>query len=364
MKILKKLSVLLMSAAMLFTTAACRNSKNANLLDTYYNFDVNEYVSVGEYKALTLYVDDPTATQDEIDAEINKLILQKATIELITDRNIVQKGDVANINYVGYLEDSEEPQKNMTDESEEGHDLEIGSNSFIPGFEEGLIGAVAGEKVTLNLTFPSDYGNPSMRNKKARFEVTVNAIKEIIKPEFNDEFVAENTKYKTVDEYKNGLKESITESNQKKLDDSFEDSLWDKAVDNCTFHKYPEELVEAYKKESEDYITVVANQAYGMTLDEYIEAVGETKESFNQMIEDRAISIVKSELAILAISQLENIKVTQSIYEEKAEIYIEQFKVENLEELESKYNKKDICIDIAYAQLLEIIVKDAKSVVK
>lgn len=363
MKTIKKLSAMLLSAAMLFTTTAC-NSKNADLLDTFYNFDIDEYITIGDYKNLTIYVDDPTATEDEINAEINKLILKKATIQPITDRNIVQAGDVANINYVGYLDDSEEPQKNMTDESESGHDLEIGSKSFIPGFEDGLIGVAVGEKVTLNLTFPSDYGNPSMRNKKARFEVTVNALNEIIKPELNDEFVTANTDYKTVDEYKKGLAESITKSNQKKLDDSFNDSVWNKAVDNCTFHKYPEDLLENYKKESEDYITMIASQVYGMTLDEYIETVGETKESFKKIIEDRAISIIKSELAILALAKRENIKVTQKIYEEKAESYIKQFKVEDLDELESKYNKKDICIDIAYAQLLEIIVKDSKSVIK
>ncbi len=360
MKILKKISAIALSAAILISISAC-NKKSDNLLDSYHDFNIDDYITVGEYENIIVQYDNPEATDSEIQAEIQKLINKNITYSPITDRKNVQKGDIANIDFTGYIEGKEEAQDNMTDTD---CDLEIGSGSFIAGFEDGLIDANVGDTITLNLVFPENYKNTSFRGKKARFDVKINSISEKIIPELTDEFVAAKTSSKTVDELKKQYAESITASNKKNMESSFPSNVWNEVISNSTFAKYPEYLLSQYKQETVDYVTSIASQMYAMTLEQYIEYVGETKESFDKMVEDKAIGIIKSELAIYAVAQKEGISITQKIYDSKVEEYVKNFNVKDVEELEKYYSKKDICIDMAYQEILDIILKTAKSEIK
>ena len=159
-------------------------------------------VTIGEYKGLAL----TSVSEADLETEIKSML--ESLAELVEVDRAAVDGDTVNINYVGLL--NGEAFEGGTDDSETGHDLVLGSNSFIDGFEEGLIGAVAGDKIELNLIFPENYGKEELNGQAVVFQVTVNAVKESVVPEFTDELLAEKIpEYPTVDAYTTALRENM-----------------------------------------------------------------------------------------------------------------------------------------------------------
>lgn len=171
-----------------------------------------EYVTLGEYKGLQVVNTVQTIGEEEVDSYIEYMMAAAGgELEEITDRDVVENGDVANIDYVGKKDGVA-----FDGGTAEGYDLSIGSGSFIPGFEEGLVGVKKGETVDLNLTFPENYGAADLAGAEVVFTVTVNGIYKEIKPEFNNDYVAglgiENVS--TTEEYRAYLK-NMMEENEK-----------------------------------------------------------------------------------------------------------------------------------------------------
>ena len=190
-------------------------------------------VTVGEYKGLIL----TSVSQATVDTEIQTMLDYYA--ELVEVDRAAQDGDTVNINYVG-LKDGV-AFEGGTDDSEEGTDLKLGSNSFIDGFEEGLIGVVAGEKRDLNLTFPEDYGNEELNGQAVVFQVTVNAVKEKRLPELTDAFIAENfPEYTTVDAYTEAIRENLNYN-------TYYEQVTEQIMASSEVSKYDEEKVAARK---------------------------------------------------------------------------------------------------------------------
>ncbi|MDF2486627.1 MAG: trigger factor, partial [Herbinix sp.] len=165
------------------------------------DFVVGDFIKLGQYKGIEVTVTKLEVTDANVDTAIQEDLTAHTTNEEITDRTDVQNGDIANIDYEG-LKDGVAFEGGTATAT----DLTIGSNQFIPGFEEKLIGTKVGDKVEIELTFPEDYSNsPELAGQDVVFKVTVNAIKKEVVPELNLEYVQANTDYDTVDAYREGI---------------------------------------------------------------------------------------------------------------------------------------------------------------
>jgi trigger factor len=163
------------------------------------DYKVDDYIKLGQYKGVKVTVDQLTVTDDNVNTAIQDDLKANATTEEVTDRKDVQNGDIVNIDYEG-LKDG----KAFDGGTSTGYDLTIGSGKFIPGFEDKLIGAKVGEKVSIDLTFPADYQQADLAGQAVVFNVTVNSIKKQVIPELTEEYVKSKTSYDTIDAYKEG----------------------------------------------------------------------------------------------------------------------------------------------------------------
>lgn len=215
--------------------------------------DWSQYIDIGEYSSIELDMY-PDVTDEDIENEINTLLLSMGETVEVTDR-AAEEGDTLDIDFVGTVDGEE-----FEGGSYSGYSLTLGSGTFIDGFEEGLIGAETGQTVTLNLQFPDPYrNNPDLAGKDVVFTVTVNSITETIYPEFNDAFVAENTDYSTVEEYREGTSRALEEQYHEDMVTYKSSYAYYNVYDNSTFTEtYPEGLIEKFYNQYIDYYTQTA----------------------------------------------------------------------------------------------------------
>lgn len=247
--------------------------------------------------------------QDNIDQTLDNY----ATYKKVT-KGKVKSGDTVNIHYVGKIDgEAFEGGSCTKEDTPDGFDLEIGSGSFIPGFEDALIGKKIGKTVDIDVTFPETYeNNPDLAGKPAVFTVTINSKqgKKII-PELTDEFVKKNlTEYTSVKDYKESLKQSTSKS-----------MALSKLVDDSEVKKYPKDKLKQVKKQLNTSITYYLTQ-YGSSLSAYLEQMGMTQEQYDEQVEKTAKDNVKKQLVLNAIAQAENLEVTKDQYNEALDTYL------------------------------------------
>lgn len=199
-------------------------------------------VTLGEYKGVTVSKADVAVTDEEIDAEIKKAQEQNAREITVEDRP-VQEGDTAVIDYEGFVDGVAFDGGKGSD-----HPLVIGSHSFIPGFEEGLIGKNAGEECDVNVTFPEEYHSAELAGKAAVFKCTVKAIKTKELPEVDDEFAAEVSEFETLAEYREDVKKTLTGKKEADARTKKEDEAVEKAVANAAM-EIPEAMIESTQRQ-------------------------------------------------------------------------------------------------------------------
>ena len=176
----------------------------------------SKYVELGDYKGIEYTREVAEVTDTQIQSQVDSLLSSLTETTEVTDRPI-EEGDTANIDFVGTMNGEE-----FDGGSGEGFDLEIGSDSFIDGFEDGLIGHSVGEKVSLDLTFPENYQSEDLAGKDVNFAVTINSISVKTTPELTDEVVKENTDYDTVDAYKDSVRKDLEKQAEEDADSQVE----------------------------------------------------------------------------------------------------------------------------------------------
>ncbi len=276
-------------------------------------------VKLGDYKSIEYKKEEVKVEDQEIDNQIADLLDRKADLELKEDGE-VEDGDTAVIDYEGFLGD--EPFEGGKDEN---HDLVIGSHSFIPGFEEQLIGMKSEETKDINVTFPENYHGADLAGKEARFTVTVHEIKKKVLPELNDEFVKE-LKYEnvnTVDELKNYVKENLTKRKEDEANRNAENDLLDKLAEICEV-EVPDAMV---KTETDNMIqNYEANMMQqGISLAQFLKITNQTVDQLRDSMKEDAVKRIKINLALSEIAKSENITVNdedlQKEYDRMAEMY-------------------------------------------
>jgi trigger factor len=274
-------------------------------------------IEIGEYKGIHAVKPAVEVTEGDIDTEIEKVRYQNARIETITDRPVIN-GDTVNLNYAGTLNGVA-----FDGGTAENYELKIGSNSFIPGFEEKMQGMMTGEERDLDLTFPAEYHAKELAGKDVVFHVKVNEIKSQVLPEADDEFVKDVSEFDTMAEYRDSLKAKILETKETNAQSEFENNVMDKLVESVQ-GDIPDALVDQYV---DNQVQSMRNSLaqYGMELESYLKMMNATYEGFTASMRPNAEKNAKSMLALEKISALENFEITDDDlaagYKDMAEKY-------------------------------------------
>ncbi|MHB1153015.1 MAG: trigger factor [Eubacteriales bacterium] len=302
-----------------------------------YDFDIPEYLTLGTYSGIEVSLSE---IETELDQRITTLLDDNATENEITDR-AVKDGDIANIDYTGTLNGEA-----FAGGSSTNYDLEIGSGSFIDGFEEGIIGKNIGETFDIKTVFPTDYAyNAALAGQEVNFNIKINSIKEKIIPELNDDFIKEFTDYETLDEYKTETRKTLKQS-----------YVWNKVIENSVIIKYPEKNVKTYYDNMIDnYTNYAVNSGY--TLETFLNAsTGQTIEAFLKEAAEYAKSQVKQEMIMYSIARTENISLDDDEYKSKSIEYAEKFGFKTVAEMEKSYKKETVKMNMLMEKVTDYVV--------
>ena len=331
-----------------------------------YNYDLSKYVKVGNYKGLEYASQKASVTDEEVDVEIQRR-LQKAAKTENSKTGKVENGDTINISFVGKIDGKE-----FEGGSSESTDITVGTTQMIDGFVEGLIGKNVGESVTLNLKFPDDYGKTDLQGKAVEFKVTINSKKKISVPKLNASFVKKNSKYKTVKEYKEGVKKELLNQKQKSIDSTVKQELWSRIINKSKAKKYPEkELNEAMSqanKLEESYKAQAQN--YGMERETYLKTVMRTdKKGFEKLKQEYAKNIVFNRMVMYSIARSENISLSNREYKKEILKILEDngydeesFKKAFGKDIETYADEQNWRQKILFDKVLDKVMKDGKKV--
>ena len=281
--------------------------------------DTKQTVELGEYKGIAIEDIDPEVTDKEIDQYIDMIRSKQAEVKTITDkRNVLKKGDTANIDFVGKKDGVP-----FAGGSAEGYDLEIGSGSFIPGFEEQMEGMKVEEVRDIELSFPEDYYVSDLAGQPVVFEVTLHAIKRKIMPELNDEFVKDVSNFETVAEYKEDIKNMLSAEKTAEIKNRHKAAVAQKVTEQ-TDVVAPESMV---KEEAESFLQDIRFQMsqQGIKLEDYLNLTNGKLEDVENECRMRAETLVKQTLVFEAIAEKEGLEVTDedldAEYARMAEMY-------------------------------------------
>ena len=260
--------------------------------------DPAECVTLGDYKKLTLEKKVEQVTDDDVQTAI----MAETAVTMDDPDATVQKGDTADIAYVGKVDGKE-----FDGGSSDSYNLVIGSGTFIDGFEDGVIGMKTGETKDLNLKFPDSYQSTDLAGKDVVFTVTVNAFtrpaENIDGWELDDAWVAKNTDYSTVEEYRAGKRAELEAANETTAENNLQNDAMQQVADGCTFTKIPKSYItlgeEDYDKRYTSYL-----QNYGITLDDYLEQYAD-RATYNQEKATYAGTMAKSALLLDAVKEAE-----------------------------------------------------------
>jgi len=329
------------------------------------DFDVENHVTLNEYKGMSVTLQNPTVSDEEVEAEIKSALGKLGGTEgaAIMDR-AVEEGDVVNINYAGTMDGV--AFEGGTDDSEDGTNLEIGSGSFIPGFEDGIIGVMPGETVEVNVTFPEDYYEDKA-GKDAVFAITVNGIApseltEELLPYLNEETT-------TIEEYRQSVYDSLMENKQAEFDyyydSQVENALITALVEECSFTDIPEALVEKYHTNIVNNITTTAGM-YGVDLETYGLAVYGVEDyaEFEKMMENWAEQSAMQSIAFQAIANKENLNISDEKLDEELETYVAGAGYESVEDFLQGKSKEEYREYLMFTAVLEFLKENAKVTVE
>lgn len=354
---MKKIISAILSITMIIPmlcACAAKEEKATVSYEDMTNIDWSQYINIGDYSKITLDMY-PDVTDNEIERKIDSLLLSKSEKKDVTDR-AAKNGDTVNIDFVGKIDGEA-----FSGGTAEGYNLELGSGSFISGFEDGLIGKKVGEQVSLNLTFPDPYkNNPDLAGKAVVFEVKINKITETVYPEFNDEFVKANTDYDSIEAYKTGTKKELEEEKHKDMVNYKSSFAYQAVVNNSTFtDQYPDAVYKQYYNEFIDYYTEKAKES-NLELEDYLKTyLGYTEDQFKDEAKEHADNMTEQSIVIFRIAQLENLFLKDDAeYQKEALEYATEQGLSSIEELEEKLSTDDIKINIIWKRVVNLLIKN------
>ena len=314
---------------------------------------VKPEVVLGSYTKLGVVKDVAMASDEEVEEEINKALERTSRLVSVEDRP-VQAGDNTVIDFEGFVDA-------IAFEGGKGDDypLVIGSNSFIPGFEDQLIGAEIGKEIEVNVTFPEEYGSAELAGKPALFKCTVKEIKFKEIPALDDEFAKDVSEFDTLEEYKNDIKATVLKKNEDITQQNYENACIEKIMEGATID-LPQAMIER-RIDALIQDMDMRLKYQGLDVKKYMEYMGMDEKEFRAQHNERAEKEVRAQLCIEKISQIESFEISQEEIDAEIEKIATQYK-QTAEDLKKQLLEADVEYikkDISMRKTIDFIVANA-----
>ena len=310
-------------------------------------------VTLGQYKGIEAEKDADDVTDDDVNKELESV--RKRNARIVTVDRPARMGDTVNLDYDGYKDGVR-----FDGGKAEGHDLVLGSNSFVPGFEEQIVGMAAGEEHDIDITFPENY-HEGLAGAAVVFKIKVNEVKESQLPELDDEFAKDVSEFDTLQEYTDDIRKNLTAERKAAAENSFRNRVLSKAVENMTVTVPAAMIDERVNTVINDYARNCAMQ--GLTLDQYFKMMGADEATFRTYIRPNAENEVKSELMLEKVAEVEAIAVTPEEIEEEYANAAKTYNVD-VETVKKSVAAELIERDLKMKKAVDLIADSAVAVAK
>jgi len=314
---------------------------------------VRPEVTLGEYKGITAEKEVNNVTEEEIDAEIKKMQENAARVTTVTE-GVIEMGDKVDLDFEGFCDGVA-----FEGGKGENYSLVLGSNSFIPGFEEQIAGKTIGEDFDVNVTFPEEYHAEELKGKEAVFKCKVNSAEKKELPELDDEFSKDVSEFDTLSELRNDLKAKLETAKENEAQRKFEDAVVDAVVENATVEIPACMITQQIDNQIKDISYRLQSQ--GMPLEQYLQFTGMTMEALREQLKETAEKTVKTQLVLAEILKAEKIEATdedvEAEYKKMADMY--SMEVEKVKELMGA-NAEALKLDLATQKTITFLVDNAK----
>ena len=314
---------------------------------------VKPAVELGEYKGIQVEKAPIEVKDEEIEAQITKEREANSRTVTVDDRAVAQ-GDIVTLDFEGFVDGVA-----FEGGKGENYDLTIGSNTFIPGFEDQLVGAKIGKELDINVTFPEEYGAKELAGKAAVFKCKVNGIKVKELPAVDDEFAQEVSEFDTLDEYKADIKAKLLKEKEDEAARAKEDAVIGKIIEGAKM-EIPDAMVEYQTRQMLDEFAQRI-QSQGISLDQYFQFTGLTEEKYMEEMKPRALQNIQSRLVLEAVAQAENLVAEEADIEEEIKKMADMYKMEadKIKELLGERQMEEMKKDIAVQKAAKLVAEAA-----
>lgn len=315
---------------------------------------VKPEVTLGDYKGLEVPKSEVEVTDEDVDAEIKKEQEKNSRTVTVEDRG-AENGDITTIDFEGFVD-------GVAFEGGKGTDypLTLGSGSFIPGFEDQLVGAKTGDHVEVNVTFPEEYQAAELAGKAAVFQCDVKKVEAKELPELDDDFAQDVSEFDTLAEYKEDIKKNLTDKKEKEARAAKENAAVDKAIENAQM-EIPDAMVDTQVRQMiNDFASRMQSQ--GLTMEQYFQFTGMTVEKMQDEMKPQALKRIQTRLVLEKIAEVENIQPTEEEVNEEISKMAEMYKMEadKLKELLGDRELEQMKKDMAVQKAVTLVADEAK----
>lgn len=317
---------------------------------------VRPEVKLGDYKGVEIEKREAKVVAADVNAELDRVREQNSRMITVEDR-AVEDGDTAVIDFEGFV-DGEAFQGGKG----EDYPLVIGSHSFIDNFEDQLIGKNIGEEVEVNVTFPEEYHEASLKGKPALFKVTVKEIKHKELPELDDEFASEVSEFDTLKEYKASIKKNLTDRKKAEVKRANENEAVEKVVANAEIEVPDPMITEQVNQMVQEFAARLSQQ--GLSFEQYVQMTGMTPDALMEQMRPDAEKRIRTRLTLEAVVKAEDLKATDKDVEKEIENMAQMYQmdVDKMKEMLGDAEKEQISLDVAVQKAVDLIVKEANEV--
>ncbi len=311
-------------------------------------------VTLGKYAGVKIDKVEVEVTEEEVNAQIEQERENSARTITIEDRP-VKDGDITTLDFEGFVDGVAFDGGKGTD-----YPLTIGSGSFIPGFEEQLVGAEIGKEVEVKVTFPEEYHSADLAGKDAVFKCTIKSIKEKELPELDDEFASEVSTFDTLAEYKEDVKNTLMTKKQDAAKTAKEEAVIDAVIEDAKMD-IPDAMVETEQRQMIDEFAQRL-QMQGLSMEQYMQFTGATPQALLEQTKPQALKRIQSRLVLEAVAKAENLAANEEEYEDEIKNMAEKYQMEadKVKELLGEKGKKQVLADMAITKAVEFLVANAK----
>lgn len=321
---------------------------DSDTLEVKFTFITDPEVTLGEYTNLKVKKEKAKVTKEEVDNSIKELLNEYA--EVVVKEGNVESGDIAIIDFAGYKDGVA-----FEGGTSENYSLTIGSNTFIPGFEDAVIGMAKGEEKDIELTFPEDYMQEDLKGQKVVFKVKVNEIKTRKIPELNKEFFEDLNMEGITDKesLEKDIKEELTHRKEHELEHAYEDACLDKAANNMKIEILPELIDDEVHQMYHEFMDRMKRQ--GITEELYLKYTNSKEEDLIEKMKDEAKKRIQYRYLLREIIKKENIKITDKEAKEKIKEIAKQYNVTEEEILKEVGTLEAMKMDLAFQKAVELV---------